>query len=438
MAVTLTLEQLADHLRIERAAVGINDPRRTLLVELLQAGTHTIERCAPDAPTDVQNLAASRFAGYSYDAPPAPSGAAYAAVFVNSGAAHLLNPWRTARAALVPTTGGTDAESMGDDAAAISISIMEHDTSPAAHQYLIDLIAGLGTPTAPVILQAERVVTNAEFKAMDDTYLEMVPAPGVGKYLQIEQVWMRKDGHDQPTAPYPRMYHVAISVDDTLTPAEASAGNSATFTFVDIPPWTSGQRFVFVGVPVTDSDLASVTSFTVEEADVFFARVFERVPGTIITDGVPVKWWRTKVAYDSPEDIFDGNAYIVGWTPVAGPSLETLVFRTFLALFLEETLVPAPAKPLSVPGNELVWISGNNLGTIAAADDGREFAEAIDGHGLLENKPVVLGFAVNGARAAQSVYYSATAFNAYLTGADDLAFGIVIQYQIHDVATPPT
>ena len=94
MAVTLTLEQLADHLRIERAAVASGDPRRTILVELMQACMERVEQYAPDAPRDTQNLAVARFAGYVYDAPSASAGATYGPAFLNSGAVSLLNPWR--------------------------------------------------------------------------------------------------------------------------------------------------------------------------------------------------------------------------------------------------------------------------------------------------------------------------------------------------------
>ena len=107
MAVTLTLEQLADHLRIERAAIGTGDVRRTILVELMQAGTAFVEQYAPDAPRDIQNLALARFAGYAYDAPSAPAGGTYAAMWLNSGCVGLLNPWRDARADYVPATGTT-------------------------------------------------------------------------------------------------------------------------------------------------------------------------------------------------------------------------------------------------------------------------------------------------------------------------------------------
>ena len=114
MAVTLTLEQLADHLRIERAAIGAGEPARTILVELMQVGTAFVEQYADAAPRDVQNLAVARFAGYAYDAAPSPAGAGFAAMWLNSGCVHLLNPWRDARAAAVHPTSLTGATTATD------------------------------------------------------------------------------------------------------------------------------------------------------------------------------------------------------------------------------------------------------------------------------------------------------------------------------------
>ena len=117
MAVTLTLEQLADHLRIERAAIGAGEPTRTILVELMQVATERVEQYAPNAPRDTQNLAVARFAGYVYDAPTSSAGATYGPAFLNSGAVSLLNPWKAARAEMahpIPTpsapTDETDLE----------------------------------------------------------------------------------------------------------------------------------------------------------------------------------------------------------------------------------------------------------------------------------------------------------------------------------------
>ena len=107
MAITLTLEQLTDHLRVDRDAVNSGDPRRTILVELMQAGTERVELYAPDAPKDTQNLALSRVCGYWYDAPATGlNNSPQVDAFRISGAMALLAPFRNPFATLAPSGGG--------------------------------------------------------------------------------------------------------------------------------------------------------------------------------------------------------------------------------------------------------------------------------------------------------------------------------------------
>ena len=106
MAVTLTLEQLADHMRLDRAAIASGDPRRTILVELLQACTERVELYAPDAGRDTQNLAVTVFAAYIFDGPPQRGGAPGATnAFVFSGARAMLALWRAPVSAVVGDGG---------------------------------------------------------------------------------------------------------------------------------------------------------------------------------------------------------------------------------------------------------------------------------------------------------------------------------------------
>ena len=105
MPVNLTLNQLADHLRIERD-VANEEPTRTVLVELLQSAAEWIDDYAA-APTNTANLAAARFCSYIFDTPPASKGAAWAIAHTNSGATALLNRWRNASGGMVSPSGGS-------------------------------------------------------------------------------------------------------------------------------------------------------------------------------------------------------------------------------------------------------------------------------------------------------------------------------------------
>ena len=53
---------------------------------------------------------------------------------------------------------------------------------------------GVGAP----VLTATIPVLTAQLKTLDTDYIELLPAPGIGQYLQILQVWIHKLGDDDP------------------------------------------------------------------------------------------------------------------------------------------------------------------------------------------------------------------------------------------------
>ena len=114
MAVTLTLEQLADHLRLDRDAVASSDPRGTILASLLAVCSKRVETYAPAADSETQNLATSVMAGWLYDSPPSARNGSYAAAFDYSGAKHILAPYR------VLTTAVVDGAAIEDDDDAVT------------------------------------------------------------------------------------------------------------------------------------------------------------------------------------------------------------------------------------------------------------------------------------------------------------------------------
>ena len=60
MAVTITLEQIAHHVRVDLSA-QLDDPIRLILADLLNAGIEIVEKYAPDAPVRVANLSVAQF-----------------------------------------------------------------------------------------------------------------------------------------------------------------------------------------------------------------------------------------------------------------------------------------------------------------------------------------------------------------------------------------
>ena len=93
MAVTLTPQELAAHLGIVTSDTQpIPGPYVTMVVDSLQAATELVERRAPLAPTDSQNMAVTQIAGYWFQSPrSAPQRFGHNA-WLHSGAAQILAP----------------------------------------------------------------------------------------------------------------------------------------------------------------------------------------------------------------------------------------------------------------------------------------------------------------------------------------------------------
>ena len=103
MAVTLTIGELANHLRfsVTHAASDVPTEYVTILTDSLAAATELVEGRAPDAPEDSQNLAVARICAYWLQSPnSAPARFGYNA-WQNSGAAQLLGAFITRRAEVV-------------------------------------------------------------------------------------------------------------------------------------------------------------------------------------------------------------------------------------------------------------------------------------------------------------------------------------------------
>ena len=102
MAVTLTIQRLALHLRVTTIEGQDVPPQYvTILTDFLVTATELVERRAPDAPTDSQNMAVARICAYwnqALDAAPQRFG--YNA-WQNSGAAQILGVFISRRAEAV-------------------------------------------------------------------------------------------------------------------------------------------------------------------------------------------------------------------------------------------------------------------------------------------------------------------------------------------------
>lgn len=99
MAVTISLAQVAADRRVDNIE---NDTELTdVLTRYLATATAMVELRAPDAPESAMNTAASLLVGYWFDSPPAPAGVRHADAMQNSGAAAVLQGWKSFGVAVV-------------------------------------------------------------------------------------------------------------------------------------------------------------------------------------------------------------------------------------------------------------------------------------------------------------------------------------------------
>ena len=100
MAVTITLGELANHVRLSvtHATSDVPSEYAAILTDSLAAATELVERRAPDAPTDSQNMAVARICAYWLNAPDAAPQRFGFNAWQHSGAAQILAPFIERRA----------------------------------------------------------------------------------------------------------------------------------------------------------------------------------------------------------------------------------------------------------------------------------------------------------------------------------------------------
>ena len=84
-----------------------------------------------------------------------------------------------------------------------------------------------------------------------------------------------------------------------MTAAEVNAGTSGTTQSVTMPTWTTGRRFLYIGVPEAESDITGISTGGI---DVFHA--WEAVANVV--EGH--KWWKT---INSQSNLASGAVYVI-------------------------------------------------------------------------------------------------------------------------------
>ena len=181
--MVVTVEDLAIELRLPDT---LDAPQTSVLTRLIGVGEAFVDLLISGAPLPIQEEVIIRLGAYLYEQPTSGRRDSYSNSWVNSGAGALASRWLTQTIAgetggvipLPPTSGGVTVERV--------------ETLIGAALAAFD--PGVGAP----VLTATIPVLTAQLKNLDTDYIELLPAPGIGQYLQILQVWIHKLGDDDP------------------------------------------------------------------------------------------------------------------------------------------------------------------------------------------------------------------------------------------------
>ena len=300
-----------------------------------------------------------------------------------------------------------------------------------------------------------RTITNAEFKTLDTDYIELIPDPGPGNYVQIEQAWVRKNGVDVyvPAVVPPPTYFRGTAVlpvgnDDLtdFTQAVADTGNSVTDSAADpatpaVPTWvddSSGPfindgtaRWIFFGVHVDETDVSSGSVFTADRRLGGGLSSADRVPGTFLVGGLETKWFRMGNV------LSQWNNLALTFFSLARPP-NTLTARESVARMDAGFIFNPSAAERPLTRTEGIEIAEgiDSIFSVLARTSGQITAKSISEFTLKENRGITLGAYYWGYRGDIDNLnggYNAALWDTYFTDINDVSLDIILQYQIHNV-----
>ena len=276
------------------------------------------------------------------------------------------------------------------------------------------------TASGSITRRVVRSVSNIELKALDTTYIELVPAPGAGKYIEVGQSWIQRSGSDRLPSSTSRSI-LAVSPNIVITEAEALAGNSTPFgnRALDIPDFST-PHYLFFGVNVLSPPIGIFENMNFSD--------WETVAGTVEVDGITMKWIRTTAAY--------ANLAAVGATTVRGFSDTSRAYAAHVSQYSYLAVAFNPSALLTFPlsAGEYDFTTGTGLDDFLRDSEATPvFAESVSGHRLRENIPLLFGAIIGQPRTRRSSSYSAEGWAEYLNGIDDIAIDVRVQYQIHEI-----
>ena len=290
-----------------------------------------------------------------------------------------------------------------------------------------------------IVRRVVRSITNAELKTLDTDYIELIPAPGAGKFLLPKSFSVTKRGSDP--ANRLRTYYAAATEDTVLTQAAAAAAASGSNpSALPLPAWTAGEtRWIWIGTPSNQPDILP-RQFRRNEANGGSNGIVESAVAdatTLTVAGVEINWWRVDTNAELGDDYSEGSLRLT--IPSATPSNQTVSLNTHFALMYNVEDADEPLYYWQPRFGSARKTAG--LSVVAGLDDDTEFHDwfqlaagaiygaALGGQVIHENEPLLFGALITNTPITS--YYDMDAWDAFWQGVDDATIDIVVNYEIH-------
>ena len=312
------------------------------------------------------------------------------------------------------------------------------------------------TGEVDVVRSVERTITNAEIKMLDTDYIELIPAPGAGKFISLNQVSISKDGNDIRDQVWIASA-IWSSTSAVVIDSEAEAAYLKLADHLRVDDWedTGESRYLYIIWGVDAHPIVGLTSYPSTDPDEFdFLTNFTEIAGGITVPYLGVnhdyRLYRSNVTYTSKSGLGQGAH---NWFPMkdlvtlgasgyvnASPSINSASAWTRLGIF--SILDGSMDKPLFFPRLTGGQLSGDheveplleNIPVDMFSTSSFARVVSVGGQELIENSGYYFGLFRIGARINQfripDSSYSAEAWDGYLAGVDDVTFDISIRYQI--------
>ena len=315
---------------------------------------------------------------------------------------------------------------------------------------LLDPLGGLN-----ISLTTSRTVTTAELKALDTTPVEIIPAPGAGQYLEVEQISVNKLGDDQlkerVSAKRAWTSTSAVPIESEALAGHTEDSRGSDFR-VDFDDWidTGEDRYIYLseGQDQSNLQIGIILSGRAYYSDDRFPNFddYSKLPDLLTIDGEPSIVYRSLVTYTGIADWSNAgsNAELVfrdaglGVDDIPGFFWAGLMFQiddtALFPLAAGSSYVSFPAILTSTLGfyaAARVWEYGDDLFTEAPFSG----AYTLGSQELVEDRALIFGSIARSRNAvtASSQLLFSSIYDLAMSTIQDVSLEFTVRYRVLEV-----